>query len=132
VIGLGCIGLSTCHHLSSQGLKVIGFEQYPYSGHSGTSSFGNARIWRHLQPNQESTDLMIQSQEKWKELEKESGTQLLVPNGLLVVAEENSKDYNEYASTATPDVQFLSNKAIMEKFPAMRVDHNPKLVGLWD
>jgi hypothetical protein len=75
---------------------------------------------------------MIKSQEKWKELEKESGTQLLVPNGLLVVAEENSKDYNEYASTATPDVQFLSNKAIMEKFPAMRVDHNPKLVGLWD
>lgn len=48
VIGLGCVGLSTCHHLASKGLKVIGIEQFPNSGHYGSSSFGQARIWRHL------------------------------------------------------------------------------------
>jgi hypothetical protein len=48
------------------------------------------------------------------------------------MCEKNSKDFNEYISTATPDVQILDYKQIQEKFPGMRTSHNPNLVGMWD
>ena len=73
VVGLGCVGLSASYYLSKQGLKVIGLEQYPNSGHEGTNSFGHGRIWRHIQTTQEATDQMIKAQEMWVQIERESG-----------------------------------------------------------
>lgn len=110
VVGLGCVGLSTTYHMASKGLKVIGLEQFGDSGAEGTCSYGEARIWRHLQPSEEATQLMVETQKLWKKMEEKSGEKLIIPTGILVVGPKDSPEFKEFKDTAAADVEFLSSK----------------------
>ena len=75
---------------------------------------------------------MIEAQEKWRTLEAKAGKKLLLDDGCLFVFEEDSKWYSDFTSTATPDAKYLSIKDMEQKYPALKLDHNPNLVGIED
>lgn len=109
IVGLGCIGLSTAYHFAKQGLKVVGVEQYPHSGYQGSNSFGDGRIWRHLQSSQEAVVQQKAAEKLWKQVEEESGEKLLRYTGCLIAGIDN-EEFRSYEKTATQDVERLSSQ----------------------
>lgn len=113
IIGLGCIGLSSSWYLSKQGMKVIGFEQYPNSGASGSCSYGDGRIWRRLQPEKEIEAEMLKAEKLFGEVERETGQEILVRSGFACIGEIGDKTYEKYKSTASKDTVFMNSEELM-------------------
>ena len=72
VVGCGCVGLSVLYHFQKKGYKCIGFDKRQKSGAEGSNSFGEARIWRYLQPSLKVQNQMVDALKIWDEVEKES------------------------------------------------------------
>ncbi len=81
VIGLGAVGASALYYLAKQGHEVVGFEQFQV-GHTHGSSHGESRIFRLTYADPAYTRLMRESLVLWRELEHESGEEIIVPCGV--------------------------------------------------
>jgi len=86
VIGLGAMGSAACYQLAKRGATVIGIDRYS-PPHSLGSTHGETRITRlaigegaHFVP------FAIRSHEIWRELEGETGADLLTITGGLIMA----------------------------------------------
>ena len=79
-------------------MKVLGLEKYKDSGALGTCSYGPTRIWRLSHNDDRYTKMMEESLEIWREIEKESGKELLVKTGLLWVIDPNTQIYKDVVS----------------------------------
>ena len=90
VIGVGSIGSMALWRLAAQGVDAIGFEQYA-PGHDQAAAGGESRIFRsaYLEGPQY-VPLLLRARELWRELERESGQQLLTLNGGLMIGPEDS------------------------------------------
>lgn len=90
VAGVGAVGSATLYHLAKSGLRVAGLDPYA-PGHSMGSSHGDTRIIRKayfLHP--EYLPLLNRSYDLWRELEAESGQDLMRITGLLCIGDEDS------------------------------------------
>jgi sarcosine oxidase len=90
VIGTGSIGSMTLWQLARAGVDAIGFEQYA-PGHDQAAAGGESRIFRtaYLEGPQY-VPLLLRARELWRELERESGFDLLNLNRGLMIGHENS------------------------------------------
>ncbi|HEX4357867.1 MAG TPA: N-methyl-L-tryptophan oxidase [Pseudonocardia sp.] len=90
VIGVGSIGSMALWRLAAQGVDAIGFEQFA-PGHDQAAAGGESRIFRtaYLEGPQY-VPLLLRARELWRELERESGQQLLTLNGGLMIGPEDS------------------------------------------
>ena len=90
VIGVGSIGSMALWRLAAQGVDAIGFEQFA-PGHDQAAAGGESRIFRtaYLEGPQY-VPLLLRARELWRELERESGQQLLTLNGGLMLGPEDS------------------------------------------
>ncbi|HEX4246956.1 MAG TPA: N-methyl-L-tryptophan oxidase [Pseudonocardia sp.] len=90
VIGVGSIGSMALWRLAAQGVDAIGFEQYA-PGHDQAAAGGESRIFRsaYLEGPQY-VPLLLRARELWRELERESGQQLLTLNGGLMIGSSDS------------------------------------------
>lgn len=83
VVGLGAMGAAAAHHLSRRGLSVLGLEQFE-PGHAMGSSHGRSRVIRKAYfEDPRYVPLLHRAYELWRELERESGEQLLHLPGCL-------------------------------------------------
>ena len=82
VVGAGVNGLATAWALRRAGHDAVVYEQFEL-GHARGSSHGRTRIFRHAYAESNWVRLSIEALDGWRELERESGEELLVLNGLL-------------------------------------------------
>ncbi|NUR05719.1 MAG: N-methyl-L-tryptophan oxidase [Nocardioidaceae bacterium] len=91
VIGTGSIGSMTLWQLARAGVDAIGFEQYA-PGHDQAAAGGESRIFRtaYLEGPQY-VPLLLRARELWRELEEETGFDLLTLNGGLMIGHQESE-----------------------------------------
>ena len=86
VLGLGAMGAATTLHLARRGVRVLGLDQFR-PPHAAGSSHGDTRITRlaigegvHYSP------LAVRSHRIWREIEAETGADLLTRTGMLLIS----------------------------------------------
>ena len=133
VIGTGSIGSMTLWQLARAGVSAIGFEQFGIA-HDRAAAGGESRIFRtaYLE-GPEYVPLLRRSYELWRELEAESGRDLLTLNGGLMIGDHDSDAMrNVQASIDEFDIrhEVLDHKAMAQRFPQHRV--GPDEIALLD
>jgi len=85
VIGLGAMGAMSAWRLAARGTKVIGFERFR-PGHDRGSSHGDTRIFRTAYfEGPAYVPLLQRAYGLWRQLETESGAELLTITGGLAI-----------------------------------------------
>ncbi|HEV3102302.1 MAG TPA: N-methyl-L-tryptophan oxidase [Candidatus Dormibacteraeota bacterium] len=85
IVGLGAMGALSAWHLASRGAAVIGIDRFA-PGHDRGSSHGDTRIFRTAYfESPEYVPLLQRARVLWRQLENETGTDLLTLTGGLSV-----------------------------------------------
>ena len=87
VIGAGVNGLAAAWALRRAGVDAVVYEQFEL-GNTRGSSHGRTRIFRLAYPDVEWVQLAQEALVGWRELEAESGEELLLLNGMLELYRE--------------------------------------------
>ena len=86
VIGLGAMGSAACYHLAKRGAKVIGIDRYS-PPHVFGSTHGDTRITRQaIGEGERFVPFALRSYEIWREIESETGADLLTVTGGLIIS----------------------------------------------
>src|SRR6185437_3497255 len=90
VVGLGALGSAAAWQLAARGLSVIGIDRYA-PPHAWGSTHGDTRITRlAIGEGREYVPLARRSHELWREIEIESGAELLTQTGIVVLGDLSS------------------------------------------
>jgi len=85
VVGLGAFGAATLYQLARAGVKAVGIDRFA-PPHDQGSSHGDTRITRAgVGEGEAYVPFALRSHQIWRELEAESGEQLYLDCGLLIV-----------------------------------------------
>ena len=85
VVGLGAMGSAALYQLAKRGASVVGIDRYA-PPHALGSSHGESRITRQgVGEGAAYVPLVVASQQIWRELESETGLELFVQCGALVM-----------------------------------------------
>ncbi len=131
VIGMGVVGSTAAWHLARAGQRVLVLEQFELD-HQNGSSYGSSRIIRYAYDHPAYIPLAHRSYPLWRELESESGDELLyVVGGLDFGAAD------EDTLIATRDVladegmayEWLTPEEVSARFPQFRLDDH--MMGLY-
>jgi sarcosine oxidase len=114
VVGAGVMGLATARELARRGEDVTVYEQFEL-GHTRGSSHGTSRIFRLSYPEVEWIELAQRAYELWRELERETGTTLLVLDGLIDAEADPAQRLASFAETGVPH-EILSPGEVRERF----------------
>jgi sarcosine oxidase len=91
VVGLGATGSAAVYQLSKRGDKVLGLDRFS-PPHADGSSHGESRIIRQaIGEGAEYVPLVLRSYELWRDIEKQTGTELLTITGGLTLESQNSE-----------------------------------------
>lgn len=127
VVGLGAMGSATSRQLAARGVSVIGFDQYA-PPHPWGSTHGDTRITRlAIGEGREYVPLARRSHELWREIERESGAELLTQPGIVIMAHPSSTFLAETRAAARQyelDHRDLSNDDLRSGFPMFAVDEH--------
>lgn len=86
VIGLGAVGSAACYQLAKRGASVIGIDRYS-PPHSLGSTHGETRVTRlAIGEGEHFVPFAIRSHEIWRELESETGADLMTTTGGLIMS----------------------------------------------
>jgi sarcosine oxidase len=116
VIGAGIMGSATASALARAGRDVVLYEQFNV-GHDRGSSHGRSRIVRLAYPDVEFVELATESFAGWRELERESGEELLELNGLLELVEDREQGSSDALDAAGAPYELLEPDAARERWP---------------
>src|SRR5436190_1296363 len=87
VVGLGGMGSAIAAHCARRGASVIGFEQFERTHDLGSSSGKTRMIRKAYFEDPAYVPLLLRAYELWRELERNTGKELLRITGLLMVGE---------------------------------------------
>ena len=91
VVGLGATGSAAVYQLAKRGNKVLGIDQFSWP-HQHGSSHGESRIIRQaIGEGEEYVPLVLRSYELWREIERETGKELLTITGGLTLESRKSE-----------------------------------------
>ena len=91
VVGLGATGSAAVYQLAKRGNKVLGLDRFS-PPHEDGSSHGESRIIRQaIGEGEEYVPWVLRSYELWREIEKETGKELLTITGGLTLESQNSE-----------------------------------------
>jgi len=86
VVGLGAMGSAALYQLAKRGARVLGVDRFA-PPHNFGSSHGETRITRQaVGEGKEYVPLVLRSYEIWRELEAETGVDLLTVTGGLIMS----------------------------------------------
>lgn len=123
VVGLGGVGSAAACHLAARGQRVLGIEQFT-PAHDRGSSHGSSRIIRqayHEDPGY--VPLALRSYEMWRQLERDTSTELLtITGGLFLGAESSGVVQGSLRSAQEHNLAYelLDAKEIQRRFPVLR------------
>lgn len=124
VVGLGAMGSATAYHLAKRGVRVLGLEQFT-PAHDRGSSHGRSRIIRqayHEGPGY--VPLLRRAYELWRELERETGRELLLITGGLMIGGRDSEVVNGAAESARLhhlSHEILDAADLRRRFPTLHI-----------
>jgi sarcosine oxidase len=125
VVGLGAMGSAACFQLAARGASVIGIDQYT-PPHPFGSTHGETRVTREaIGEGREYVPLVRRSHQLWREIEQESGAQLLTQCGIVVLAHPSSDFLGETRASARAyqiEHADLINAEVRSSFPMFTVD----------
>ena len=132
VLGLGAMGAAATYQLARRGAKVLGIDQYA-PPHEFGSTHGDTRITRiACGEGPEYSAFARRSHEIWRELEAETGMELLTQNGFLAISGGGERSANHgvakfldatvaAAKAAKVNYQLLDAAALRQRYPALNV-----------
>ncbi len=86
VIGLGAVGSSACYQLANRGARIVGIDRYS-PPHTLGSTHGETRITRlAIGEGEQYVPFAIRSHEIWRELEADTGAELMTTTGGLIMS----------------------------------------------
>lgn len=117
VVGAGIMGSATAYALARHGHAVVLYEQFDV-GHKRGSSHGASRVYRYSYRDPLYVGMMKEAMRLWRELEMDSGTELLVRTGGLDTG--TSIDENANAMTTSGiKVEMLTGRRANERWPLL-------------
>jgi len=132
VVGLGAMGSASVYRLAERRNRVLGIDQFRVP-HDYGSTHGESRIIRQaIGEGEQYMPLVLRSYELWRDLEKETGQQLLTTTGGLIMEPEKSDivahgRHNFLAQTISCANKFsirheiLETKEIKARFPQFAI-----------
>jgi sarcosine oxidase len=134
VLGLGAMGSAAAFQLARRGARVLGIDRFE-PPHALGSTHGDTRVTRlAIGEGEHLTPLVIRSHEIWREIERETGANLLTANGGLVISSDAPTSVTHvagfFANTVAAARRFriahelLDAAAIRKRFPNFRVRDN--------
>ncbi len=129
VLGGGIMGLSTAYSISkTSDSKILLLDRYGI-GNDYCSSNDINRVFRYSYGNDEHyTRMAVESVKLWKNLEKESGQELLLPTGLLMLQgeDQDANGFNEASyrtlSRLKLGAEQLEAEELEKRFPQFRAE----------
>ena len=110
------MGAAAARELARAGHAVTLYEQFRV-GHNQGSSHGRSRIVRLAYPELEYVELAREAFAGWRELEEESGHELLELNGLLELVGDPARSTQDTLAAAGADYELLTARAAMTRWP---------------
>src|SRR5437773_1749247 len=90
IVGLGGMGSAAACHLAARGQRVLGLDQFT-PPHDKGSSHGQSRVIRQAYYEDPAyVPLLLRVYELWRQLEHDSGKQLLTITGALMLGTRES------------------------------------------
>lgn len=134
VLGLGAMGSAASYQLAKAGNKVLGIDQFT-PPHTKGSSHGDTRITRlAIGEGEHYTPLVMRSHQLWREIERETGREILVTTGGLIISSGAKTAINhvenffentvEAAKKYNIEHELLTATQIRERFPQFNVKDN--------
>jgi sarcosine oxidase len=131
VVGLGAMGAAAIHQLARRGARVLGVDRFA-PPHGLGSTHGDTRISRlAIGEGAHYTPIVLRSHEIWRELERETGADLLTTTGALIISSQARTavlhDDNFFANTVAAakahDIahELLDAGQIRRRFPQFAV-----------
>lgn len=133
VLGLGAMGSATAYQLAKRGSKVLGIDRFA-PPHIYGSTHGETRITRlACGEGPIYTQFARRSHEIWRELESQTGRDLLTQNGLIVISGSGPRAANhekpDFLKTTIEIAKgngiahdVLSGRRARERFPAFNLN----------
>jgi sarcosine oxidase len=91
VLGLGGMGSAAAYHLATRGKRVLGLDQFSPPHDRGPSHGRNRVIRQAYYEDPSYVPLLLRAYELWRELERESQTELLTVTGGLMIGAPDSE-----------------------------------------
>jgi len=134
VLGLGAMGSAALYQLAKRGARVLGIDRFA-PPHAMGSSHGDTRVTRlAIGEGDHLTPLAMRAHEIWREIEKETGAELLTSNGGLILSSDKPTSFTHvegfFANTVAAAEKFgiaherLDAHAIRARFPVFKVRDN--------
>ncbi|WP_328911674.1 MULTISPECIES: FAD-dependent oxidoreductase [unclassified Streptomyces] len=122
VVGGGVMGSSAAWHLASRGTEVTLFEQFA-PGHTRGSSHGTSRIFRLAYADPFYVSLAVRALPLWRQLEEETGTEVLTLTGALDHGPAAATEalWNALTAAGRP-AERLTPDQVAERWPGLRAD----------
>jgi sarcosine oxidase len=125
VVGLGAMGSAATAQLAMRGASVIGIDQYD-PPHPYGSTHGQTRMTRlAVGEGEEYVPLVRRSHELWREIEAQTGTQLLTQPGGLIMSRPGGWFFEGTRALARRleiEHEELSPAELRQRFPMFAVD----------
>jgi monomeric sarcosine oxidase len=116
VVGAGIMGSATAYALAREGRDVLLLEQFRI-GHEHGSSHGRSRIVRLAYPEVEFVELAREAFAGWRELEQETGQELLELKGLLELVKSSSQSTADALEAAGAEYELLDADGARSRWP---------------
>jgi sarcosine oxidase len=116
VVGAGVMGLATARALARAGSEVVVYEQFE-RGHARGSSHGRSRIFRLAYPEPSWVRLAQEALAGWRELEAETGEQLLELTGLLEIVTDLGESSARALDACSVAWERLERHDVERRFP---------------
>jgi sarcosine oxidase len=116
VVGAGIMGSAAAYALAREGRDVLLLEQFKV-GHKHGSSHGRSRIVRLAYPEVDFIELAREAFAGWRELEQQSGQELLELNGLLELVESSKQSTRDALAAAGAEYELLDADGARSRWP---------------
>lgn len=126
VIGAGVMGTSTAGALALAGRDVLLLERFRVP-HEHGSSHGRSRIFRFSYRDPRFVRMAQQALPLWRELEEETGEQLLTVTGGLDVG-EGVEEHAKALGSCGADLEWLDSDEVRRRFPPVVLPRGTKTV----
>src|SRR5262245_3455301 len=131
VLGLGAMGSAALYQLAKRGQKAIGIDQFS-PPHTLGSSHGDTRVTRlAIGEGTHYTPLVMRSHQLWREIEKETGRDLMTTTGGLIISSRSTTSrmhVQDFFGTTVAAAErygiaheILDARAIRQRFPQFNI-----------